>query len=357
MPFPSNMDATWLDGSVSFNAQELRRADSALVIGEGTNPLGVAGGIVRHNDNSLAVTINASDLVTVQPGAVMIPGNSGTANGVYRTALPAAETGNLVARNATNPRIDLVVFRAMDTSVVAGHGAYTGRLEIIAGTPAASPVAPALPAMAVELARINVPIAGGGTATVDSTRRTFAAAIGGTLPVSTASQLPTAPNAKWTRAVTIDTGREYVWTGASWMPTPNEVRAWRDVATEMAFSNATTNTLMNNATERTALTTSFTKHLAGTLVIAELSCHVGFSSGLSQTCALGLRIGGTDYDIGRSGYLNATDYSTIAGERPLSGIGAGTYTVEPFIRADGASVFNISALYSYFSYSLREVFV
>lgn len=217
MVLPIIVDATWLDGSVQFNGQELRRADSALWVGEGSTPLGVLGGIARHNDNSLAVTVNSSDVVTVQPGAVAVPGNSGTANGVYRFANPAADTGTLTARNATNPRIDLVVARAYDTSVVAGHGAFKGQIEIITGTPAASPVAPTLPALAVELARITVPASGGGTATVDNSFRTYAAAIGGLLPVATAARLPVGPNAKWLKAQAIDTGREYFWDGTAWV--------------------------------------------------------------------------------------------------------------------------------------------
>lgn len=218
MPLPISMDATWLDGSVQFNGQELRRADAALLTGDGNSPFSVQGGIVRHSDSSLAVTVNASDQITVQPGAVVIPGNSGVGNGAYRTALAAAETGQLAARNATNPRMDRVIYRVLDTSVVGSHGAFTGRIEVLTGTPNATPLngIAALPALAVELARVTVPASGGGAASVDSTWRTFAAAIGGVLPVATAARLPTAPNAKWLKAVAIDTGAEYEWDGTAW---------------------------------------------------------------------------------------------------------------------------------------------
>lgn len=216
MPLPVSMDATWLNGSTSFNAQELRRADAAEFNGDGT-AFGVRGGIVRHGDNSLAVTVNASDVVTVQPGAVVVPGNSGVGNGCYRSALGAADTGNLTARNATNPRIDLVVFRVLDDDVVTTHDAYTGRIEIIAGTPAASPVVPALPSLAVELARITVPATGGGTATVDSSHRQYASAVSADLVVASFARLPTSA-AKWQKAIALDTGLEYVWTGTAWEP-------------------------------------------------------------------------------------------------------------------------------------------
>lgn len=214
MPLPVSMDATWLNGSTSFNAQELRRADAAEFNGDGS-AFGVRGGIVRHGDQSLVVTVNASDVVTIQPGAVVIPGNSGVGNGCYRSALGAAETGNLAARSATNPRIDLVVFRAYDDDVVTTHNLYTGRIEIIAGTPAASPVAPALPALAVELARITVPASGAGAATVDSSQRQYASGIGAELTVASFARLP-ASAAKYQRARALDTGLEYVWSGTTW---------------------------------------------------------------------------------------------------------------------------------------------
>jgi hypothetical protein len=214
MPLPVSMDATWLNGSTQFNAQELRRADAAEFNGDGS-AFGVRGGIVRHGDQSLVVTVNASDVVTIQPGAVVVPGNSGVGNGCYRSALGAAETGNLTARNATNPRIDLVVFRVYDDDVVTTHNLYTGRIEVIAGTPAASPVAPALPSLAVELARITVPATGGGAATVDSSQRQYVSGIGAELTVASFARLP-ASAAKYQRARALDTGVEYEWTGTAW---------------------------------------------------------------------------------------------------------------------------------------------
>ena len=238
MPLPISMDATWLNGSVAFNAQELRRADAALLGGDGT-AFGVRGGIVRHGDNSLAVTVNSSDVVTVQPGAVVIPANSGVGNGAYRAALGAAETGNLAARNATNPRIDLVVFRVLDTDVVGSHGAFTGRIEVIAGTPAASPVAPALPSLAVELARITVPASAGGSATVDSSNRLYSTVPGGVLTVASFSKLP-ASAPKWQRAVLLDTGLRYVYSGSAWEADPADAAAGAWKTWTPVWTNITT---------------------------------------------------------------------------------------------------------------------
>lgn len=214
MAFPVDVDATWVNTGASYDAGELRRADAALFAGAGS-ALGVGGGIVRHGDTSLAVTVDASDNVTIQAGAVVIPGNAVAGTGVYRSALSASTTQPLAARDATNARIDLIVFRQMDTDVVGSHGAYTGRIDKITGTPSATPTAPALPSMAVELARLTVPASGGGTATVDSSFRTYATSVGGRLAVPTSARLPSSA-AQYSKAVALDTGTEYQFIGSAW---------------------------------------------------------------------------------------------------------------------------------------------
>lgn len=201
MPTITTVDPVWETG-VTNDAAELRRAESTAFLGDGSNN-GVRGGIVRHGDNSLAVSINGSDQVTVQAGAAVIPAATGL--GVYRVSLSAATSATAIdSRNATNPRIDLVVFRS------------TGAVDIITGTPGASPSAPALPAQAVELARISVPAVGGGAAIVDMSWRTFATALGGMIVVPTAARLYGPGNQSGQRARALDTGIEYRWNGTTW---------------------------------------------------------------------------------------------------------------------------------------------
>lgn len=216
MPTVFDVDATWVNpGSVAYNASELRLADAAMFAGRG-DTYGARGGIVAHSDNSLLVSVDGSDVVTVKVGSVVLPGTAVAGTGVWRAGIGSDKTASLAARDATNPRIDLVVFRQLDTDVVGSHGAYTARIEIITGTPSATPAVPSLPTMAIELGRINVPASGGGSATADLTKRQFATALGGTMRVPTASQLPAAA-AKWQRAIALDTGVEYAWTGAAWI--------------------------------------------------------------------------------------------------------------------------------------------
>lgn len=222
MAFPSIVDSTWVNSAgVSLNAGELRRADAAAFAGAGS-ALGVGGGVVRHGDTSLAVSVDGSDVVTVQPGAVLIPGNAVAGTGCYRSGLAAAITGALGARHASFSRIDLIVFRQLDTDVVGTHTAFTARVDVVPGIPSGSPGAPALPSMAVELARITVPPTGGGTGTVDSSFRTFATAIGGAIVVPSLARLPGAA-AVWQRAIALDTGLQYEYDGTSW----KRVGAWR----------------------------------------------------------------------------------------------------------------------------------
>ena len=205
MPTITTVDAAWTPDPAEFTDAEARRFDTAMFLGDGSNN-GVRGGIVRHGDSSLAVSVNGSDQVTVQAGAFVIPAATGL--GVYRGALSAATAATAIAtRNATNPRIDLVVIEATSTGAV---------VKTIEGTPGASPSAPALPAQHIELARLNVPAVAGGAVTVDNNYCAYAAALGGTLPVATAARLPGSGNQVGQRATAVDTGFGYRWSGTSW---------------------------------------------------------------------------------------------------------------------------------------------
>lgn len=223
-----DVDITWMNAPTNtdppeYDAADLRRADAALLAGAGSLPLGVRGGIALHSADSLAVTVDGADQVTIQPGAFIIAGDAVTGTGCYRGALPTAHSEPLTARNATSGRIDLVVVRALDVDVVGTHTQRLGRLQIIPGTPSATPGVPAKPSMAIEVGRINVPSSAGGAATVDSSYRMFAAALGGELLVATAARLP-ATASPWQRGRALDTGRAYEFDGDGWQPIPQVQR-------------------------------------------------------------------------------------------------------------------------------------
>jgi hypothetical protein len=92
--------------------------------------------------------------VFVALGWAAILGTTTTNMGVYLTYNKTVETLAISAANPTNPRIDRVVITIRDAY-------YTGTsndviFQVIAGTPAGSPVAPATPADSISLATINV---------------------------------------------------------------------------------------------------------------------------------------------------------------------------------------------------------
>ena len=132
--------------------------------------------------------LNASDLITTQNGTpnmsvnvssgwAAIVGTYTTNMGTYVAYNDATQNLTITTANGSNPRIDLVCMTVSDSY-------YTGALNqvafsVIAGTPAASPVAPTLPLNSISLATVYV---GAGatqilTANITDTRTVSTSAI------------------------------------------------------------------------------------------------------------------------------------------------------------------------------------
>lgn len=113
-------------------------------------------GVVDALSGNLLVTQTGTPglSVNIAPGAAWIKGDTDTANQpTYRVRNDA--TVNLgITPDPTNPRIVLVVAKINDQTLT-GSG-RNWQLSAIHGTPAGSPVAPALPASAIPLASILV---------------------------------------------------------------------------------------------------------------------------------------------------------------------------------------------------------
>lgn len=329
MPTITTVDASWVN-TVANDDAELRRFDTAMFLGDGSSN-GVRGGIVRHGDTSLAVSVNGSDQVTVQPGAWVIPAATGL--GVYRGALSAATAATAItARNATNPRIDLVVVQA------------PGIVKTIDGTPGASPSAPALPAQHIELARITVPAVGGGAVTVDSTWRAYATSLGGDLYVETSARLPGSGNQKGQRAVAIDTGTEHVWNGTAWIPS-----AWQSYTPGLL--NATLGTGGTIAGRYVQI--NKTVHFRAKLVFGTgLSVSSPVSIGLPVLMNTATSLLGTANavftDSGTAGYFAGVDYISTSLVRVFvlgaNGLATSTSPTVPFTWVAG-DVIEVSGTY------------
>jgi hypothetical protein len=106
--------------------------------------------------SSLAVTANspAGMSVRVASGWAAIIGTTTTDMGVYSLYNDALTTLTITTANPTNPRIDLICATVRDAFY---SGAFNDVIfQVIAGTPAGSPVAPALPANSISLATVAV---------------------------------------------------------------------------------------------------------------------------------------------------------------------------------------------------------
>ena len=161
------VDDPWAIDGLSLSALEWRRATSGLLLHAGNDVSAIAG--VLSGCAVSVVTLTA----TVAAGQLAITPQAGT-NGTYLVGMTST-TIAITARDATYARIDRVIARIYDNSV-DGSGQNKAAVEIVTGTPSASPAAPTLPTGALELAQLQVPnSAGGAIVVVDRRWRTAAA--------------------------------------------------------------------------------------------------------------------------------------------------------------------------------------
>ena len=119
-----------------------------------TQALYATTGII--GSSSLAVTQNspAGMSVIVASGWAAIVGTTQSNMGTYVAYNDAANVLTVTTANPTNPRIDIVCVTVQDAYYT---GAFNDVIfQVIAGTPAGSPTAPATPANSIKLANIAV---------------------------------------------------------------------------------------------------------------------------------------------------------------------------------------------------------
>lgn len=121
-----------------------------------------AQGVVYGLSNGgpeLKVSATGTDVnIAIAAGACYVRGTQATDQGMYHIYNDASFTIPLLTNNpasVTNPRIDLVVARMQDQQYSGAVDLPT--IEMVTGTPAASPVAPAAPANSLILAQILIP--------------------------------------------------------------------------------------------------------------------------------------------------------------------------------------------------------
>ena len=151
-------------------AEDLRFALEALFAPAGA--LNARTGILPNAGIPADLVSVAALQAKVTPFQAWVDGTSNTMQAGYLVTSDADVTLTFGAGNGTNPRIDLIVLRVRDNPYDAS-GAQTGTVEIVAGTPAASPVVPAVPASSLALWEVLVPAnASGGNPIVFASART-----------------------------------------------------------------------------------------------------------------------------------------------------------------------------------------
>lgn len=179
----SMRNATWMDG-VQVNAQDLRLQAVAGRL-TGASPTGSTGiaarpGVRYGTGDPLKVAASSGMNITVSAGFVYVQGTVSATAGMYEGCLDTTSTLTVTTSDPTNPRIDNVIAKFVDN----GDNTSTGTITIQAGTPAASPVAPTLPANSLLLATIAV---GANVSSITAGNitdgRVWTVGVGGILPM------------------------------------------------------------------------------------------------------------------------------------------------------------------------------
>lgn len=130
------------------NADEVRRFIATAI--------GDSDGVYAAGDLAVTEKSGTPDMsVDVAAGRIFVKGTEATYQGTYFAENDAAFNVAITAADATNPRKDLVVVRIQDAVYSGSTNDIT--IEVVTGTPAASPAEPAVPANSFELAMIDVP--------------------------------------------------------------------------------------------------------------------------------------------------------------------------------------------------------
>lgn len=194
-----------IGGNVEVQPADFRRAVIGSTMAHDSSFVACRAGVV----SGLSVTQSGVG-VSVAPGcAVVTPRDSN--NGSYWASLGNAERLPLQAHHQTYARVDLVIIRVYDSSIDSS-GRYVAAAEVVAGTPAPSPVRPAIPSGALLLATVHT--SNNGTISI-SDNREYTSTVGGVIPV--AGSLPNGAAVRPGQMVfRKDLQELYVWSGSAW---------------------------------------------------------------------------------------------------------------------------------------------
>lgn len=174
------------------------------------------GGVHPTLGGVFAVTQNGSPnmSVNVAAGFAFVPGTEGSKQSAYAVLNDAVKNVTIAAADPSQPRIDVIALKVQDSFYSGATNTWS--IVAVTGTPAGSPVAPALPANGFKLAQVAV---GAGVTSITNANitdfRTYIAAVGGLISVANQTERDALVAhdglAVWRR----DTDVIEVWNGAS----------------------------------------------------------------------------------------------------------------------------------------------
>lgn len=138
----------WMDGT-TVPGEDLRRLTTALM----------SDGVAEASALAVSEKSGTPNMsVDVAAGAAFVLGTNQTYQGTYFVENRATVNKTISAAHPTNGRIDLVVARVRENLYDSG-GVDAWDIYVVTGTPAGSPVAPAVPDNCLALAEVSVPAA------------------------------------------------------------------------------------------------------------------------------------------------------------------------------------------------------
>lgn len=180
-----------VSGAPSYSGRALRQTLSVLAGGgSGSRPLAGRSG-VNPRTPSNTVTATSTTWSVAKHGGYLDLETAAEAGG-YCYSFDTVQTGSVTAADATNPRVDIVYVQLSDPAESDGTSTPGVAIGYLAGTPAATPSAPATPARSMVLAQLNVPKSGGGSPSVTWVAP-YSVGAGGIIPCSGSSQYPSSP--------------------------------------------------------------------------------------------------------------------------------------------------------------------
>lgn len=292
-----------------------READMATIVcnADGSPRVGVLGGanasIVTHG-GGMNLAVAAAEFVTSKGKAdgVMIFTNDGSMN-VLIGAAPAS-----------NSRIDVLWVKHFDDTTGDTAGQFNPAFGVTAGVAAASPVKPAIPTGALELATLRIysgTVATNGGANVLTNTYQMTAARGGLVPFRTKTELDAWTNpTPWQRAYVLDTGDEYGRAAGAWGVRLDAFHQANPGTTIAGIDPSTTGAtdLPNGFIMKTGSVTSSTSVAFGNEYFANVNFVTPFPNKCLHVSITMLSSGNT---YATDGQAISTDDVTPSGFRPL----------------------------------------